>query len=68
MSEIPGDVPTIGESAADLRTPKSTLSKAVREGAIPSRRIGRHWRFRKGAGDRRREETRAGSADGGGTS
>jgi len=46
-----GDVLTIGELAIYLKIPKSTLYKLVREGKIPSQKIGRHWRFRKGAID-----------------
>jgi hypothetical protein len=32
--------------------------KLVREGRIPSQKIGRHWRFRKGAIDLWLDETR----------
>lgn len=59
MDEILGDVLTIEELAAYLKIPKSTLYKLVREGNIPSQKIGRHWRFRKGAIDHWLEETRA---------
>lgn len=45
MDEKPGDVLTIEELAAYLKIPKSTLYKLVREGRIPSQKIGRHWRF-----------------------
>ena len=51
MDEKPGDVLTIEELAVYLKIPKSTLYKLVREGMIPSQKIGRHWRFRKGAID-----------------
>jgi excisionase family DNA binding protein len=54
-----GDVLTIQELAVYLKIPKSTLYKLVREGKIPSQKIGRHWRFRKGAIDHWLEETRA---------
>jgi excisionase family DNA binding protein len=54
-----GEVLTIIELAAYLKIPKSTLYKIVREGKIPSQKIGRHWRFRKGAIDHWLEETRA---------
>jgi len=37
--------------AAYLKIPKSTLYKLVREGKIPSQKVGRHWRFLKGAID-----------------
>ncbi|MFO1432663.1 MAG: helix-turn-helix domain-containing protein [Candidatus Competibacteraceae bacterium] len=59
MEENPGDVLTIDELAVYLKISKSTLYKVVREGKIPSQKIGRHWRFRKGAIDRWLEETRA---------
>jgi len=58
MDEKPGDVLTIGELAAYLKIPKSTLYKLVREGRVPCQKIGRHWRFRKEAIDRWLEETR----------
>lgn len=59
MDKKPGDVLTIDELAAYLKIPKSTIYKIVREGNIPSQKIGRHWRFRKGAIDLWLEETRA---------
>lgn len=58
MDEKPGDVLTIEELAAYLKIPKSTLYKIVREGKIPSQKIGRHWRFRKRAIDHWLEEMR----------
>ena len=51
MVETTGDVLTIEELSAYLKIPKSTLYKLVREGKIPSQKIGRHWRFRKAAID-----------------
>lgn len=66
MDEKPSDVLTIEELAAYLKIPKSTLYKLVREGKIPSQKIGRHWRFRKTAIERWLEETRnSGPASGG---
>lgn len=69
-----GDVLTIEELAIYLKIPKSTLYKLVREGRIPSQKIGRHWRFRRGAIDRWLDATRAnepgsgsGEIDNGGT-
>lgn len=67
MDEKPGDVLTIEELAAYLKIPKSTPYKLVREGKIPSQKIGRHWRFRKGAVDHWLEETRANEPGSGGT-
>lgn len=66
MDEKPGDVLTIKELSTYLKIPKSTLYKLVREGKIPSQKIGRHWRFRKRAIDRWLEETRANKPDSGG--
>jgi len=58
MEEKPGSVLTIEELAVYLKIPKSTLYKLVREGRIPSQKIGRHWRFRKGAIDLWLEQAR----------
>lgn len=57
MAKSLGDVLTINELSVYLKISKSTLYKLVREGRIPSQKIGRHWRFRKGAIDRWLEET-----------
>ena len=56
--EKPGDVLTIEELSAYLKIPRSTLYKLVREGKIPSQKVGRHWRFRKETIDRWLDETR----------
>lgn len=58
MEEKTSDVLTIDDLAVYLKIPKSTLYKLVREGKIPSQKIGRHWRFRKVAIDRWLDETR----------
>ena len=42
----------ITELARYLRVPKSTLYALVREGKIPSHKVGRHWRFRRECIDR----------------
>lgn len=52
MEAEPGGVLTIEELSAYLKIPKSTLYKLVRDGKIPSQKVGRHWRFRKVAIDR----------------
>lgn len=57
MYESPGDVLTIEELAGYLKISKSSLYKIVREGKIPAQKVGRHWRFRKGAIDHWLEET-----------
>jgi len=61
-----GDVLTIEELSDYLKIPKSTLYKLVREGKVPCQKVGRHWRFRKGAIDHWLEETRANKPDSGG--
>jgi len=43
----PNEILTIDELSLYLKIPKSTLYKIVREGKIPSQKVGRHWRFRK---------------------
>jgi excisionase family DNA binding protein len=52
MKKSTGDVLTIEELAIYLKIPKSTLYKLAREGKIPSQKIGRRWRFWKGAIER----------------
>lgn len=47
-----GDVLTMAELSIYLKIPKSTLYKIVREGKVPSQKVGRHWRFHKQAIDR----------------
>jgi len=63
MDEKPGDVLTIEELSIYLKIPKSTLYKLVREGKVPSQKVGRHWRFRKKAIARWLDETRAEEPD-----
>jgi len=52
MAEKPGDVLTIEDLSAYLKISKSTLYKLVREGKIPSQKVGRHWRFHRAAIER----------------
>ena len=52
MQILIGDVLTIEELVIYLKIPKSTLYKLAREGKIPSKKIGRHWRFQKRSIDR----------------
>ncbi len=66
MEEKLSDVLTIEELATYLKISKSTLYKLVREGKIPSQKIGRHWRFRKIAIDLWLEETWESKPDAGG--
>ena len=46
------EILTIQELSDYLKVPVSTLYKLVREGSIPSFKVGKHWRFRKNAIDR----------------
>jgi len=48
----PGAILNVDELADYLKIPRSTIYKLVREGKIPSQKIGRHWRFRKETIDR----------------
>ena len=58
MNKELSDILTIEELSIYLKIPKSTLYKLVREGKIPSQKVGRHWRFRKKTIDRWLDETR----------
>jgi len=42
---------TVEELSTYLKIPKSTLYKLVREGKIPSQKVGRHLRFHREAID-----------------
>jgi len=52
MAKPEADILTIEELSKYLRVSKSTLYKLVREGRIPSQKVGRHWRFHKDNIDR----------------
>ena len=52
MSEKSQAILTIEELSEYLRIPKSTLYKLAQQGRLPGQKVGRHWRFRKGAVDR----------------
>ena len=43
---------TVGEVAAYLRIPRSSVYKLAQEGRIPCQKVGRHWRFDREAIDR----------------
>ncbi len=45
----PNEVPvlTVDEAAEYLRIPKSSLYKLAKEGKIPCKKVGRHWRFHR---------------------
>ena len=51
MENKPDAVLTIEELSVYLKIPKSTLYKLVREGKVPSQKIGRHLRFYREAID-----------------
>lgn len=59
MVEKIDEVLTIEELSSFLKIPKSTIYKLVREGKIPSQKVGRHWRFRKASINRWLDETEA---------
>ena len=67
MKKSTGDVLTIEELAIYLKIPKSTLYKLAREGKIPSHKIGRRWRFWKGAIERWLERERKSDPGSGGS-
>ena len=43
------EILTIEELSAYLKIPKSTLYKVAQEGGLPAKKVGKHWRFHKGA-------------------
>ena len=51
MATEPGAVMTIGDLAAYLKIPKSTLYKLAQQGDLPGQKVGKHWRFHKDAVD-----------------
>jgi excisionase family DNA binding protein len=48
---LESDLMTANEVSEYLRIPKSTVYKLVQEGQIPGFKVGRHWRFSRGALD-----------------
>ena len=59
MDQKPSDILTIKGLSPYPKISKSTLHKFVREGKIPTQKVGCHWRFRKETTDRWLDETRA---------
>ena len=45
------DILTLHELHTYLKIPKSTLYLLAQSGRIPAAKVGKHWRFRKGAID-----------------
>ena len=66
MDENSSSILTIEELSIYLKISKSTLYKLVREGKIPSQKVGRHWRFRKETIDRWLDETQTKESNFGG--
>lgn len=52
MSETMPAILTIHETSEYLRIPLSSMYKLAQEGKIPCQKVGRHWRFHRGALDR----------------
>ena len=51
MVPDPAQVMTINELSDYLKVSKSTLYKLAQEGSVPGQKVGKHWRFHKGAID-----------------
>jgi excisionase family DNA binding protein len=50
-TDLTSSVLTIDELAGYLKISKSTLYKLAQEASIPGQKVGKHWRFHKGAVD-----------------
>jgi len=57
MSETMPAILTIHETSEYLRIPLSSMYKLAQEGKIPCQKVGRHWRFHRGALDRWLQQT-----------
>ena len=51
MASGPAEVMSIEELAEYLKISVSTLYKLAQEGGLPGQKVGRRWRFQKGAID-----------------
>lgn len=51
MAMSSDSVMTIAELSTYLKISRSTLYKLAQEGRLPGQKVGRHWRFHKGAVD-----------------
>jgi len=63
----PGEVLSIEELSVYLSISQSTLYKLAQEGGLPGQKVGRRWRFLKGAIDewlRRKPDHLEGKAEG----
>lgn len=52
MVATDSEILTLSELAQYLRLAESTVYKLTREGTIPAQKLGKQWRFHKGAIDR----------------
>jgi len=52
MVATDSEILTLSELALYLRLAESTVYKLTREGTIPAQKLGKQWRFHKGAIDR----------------
>jgi excisionase family DNA binding protein len=52
MEKSKKNVMTVEELAEYLRIPKSSVYKLAQEDRIPCQKVGRHWRFHRGAIER----------------
>jgi excisionase family DNA binding protein len=52
MVATDSEILTLSELAEYLRLAESTVYKLTREGTIPAQKLGKQWRFHKGAIDR----------------
>lgn len=57
-SRVLPEVLTLSEAARFLRLPVKTVEKLATEGALPGRKIGKEWRFWRGALERWLEPTK----------
>jgi len=51
MRSEPAEIMSIDELAQYLKISRSTLYKLAQEGGLPGQKVGRRWRFHKGAID-----------------
>lgn len=49
MENTQSDILTVDEAAELLKIPRSSVYKLAQQGKIPSKKVGRHWRFHRQA-------------------
>ena len=47
MENPQSEILTVGEAAALLKIPRSSVYKLAQQGKIPAQKVGRHWRFHR---------------------